>query len=120
MCPIVCRDLTELRPSDLILFGCKSSAYLIIVWHVYSANKNPVKQAYVAALYFSCSVSRKTCKLLKRACLVLELMVHILKVLTSNFGLFEISLDRLCGLVVRVPGYRSRGLGFDSWHYQIF
>jgi hypothetical protein len=29
-------------------------------------------------------------------------------------------LDRLCGLVVRVPGYRSRGPGFDSRPYQIF
>jgi hypothetical protein len=29
-------------------------------------------------------------------------------------------LDRLCGLVVRVLGYRSRGLGFDSRRYQIF
>jgi hypothetical protein len=28
--------------------------------------------------------------------------------------------DRLCGLVVRVPGYRSRGPGFDSRAYQIF
>jgi hypothetical protein len=28
--------------------------------------------------------------------------------------------DRLCGLVVRVSGYRSRGPGFDSRHYQIF
>jgi hypothetical protein len=29
--------------------------------------------------------------------------------------------DRLCGLVVRVPGYRSRGPGLlGSWHYQIF
>jgi hypothetical protein len=28
--------------------------------------------------------------------------------------------DRPCGLVVRVPGYRSKGSGFDSWHYQIF
>jgi hypothetical protein len=28
--------------------------------------------------------------------------------------------DPLCGLVVRVPGYRSRGPGFDSQHYQIF
>jgi hypothetical protein len=28
--------------------------------------------------------------------------------------------DRLCGLVVRVPGYRSRGSGFDSRCYQIF
>jgi hypothetical protein len=28
--------------------------------------------------------------------------------------------DRICGLVVRVPGYRSRGPGFDSRLYQIF
>jgi hypothetical protein len=28
--------------------------------------------------------------------------------------------DRLCGLVVRVPGYISRGPGFDFRHYQIF
>jgi hypothetical protein len=26
----------------------------------------------------------------------------------------------VCGLVVRVPGYRSRGLGLDSWSYQNF
>jgi hypothetical protein len=29
-------------------------------------------------------------------------------------------LERLCGLVVRIPGYRSRNPGFDSQHYQIF
>jgi hypothetical protein len=29
-------------------------------------------------------------------------------------------VDRLCGLVVRVPGYRSRDPGFDYWGYQIF
>ena len=29
-------------------------------------------------------------------------------------------VDRLCGLVVRVSGYRCRGLGFDSRCYQIF
>jgi hypothetical protein len=28
--------------------------------------------------------------------------------------------DCLCSLVVRVPGYRSSGLGVDSWRYQIF
>jgi hypothetical protein len=28
--------------------------------------------------------------------------------------------DRLCGLVVRVPDYRSRGPGFDSLRYHIF
>ena len=30
------------------------------------------------------------------------------------------SLDRLCGLVVRVSGYRYRVPGFDSRRYQIF
>jgi hypothetical protein len=35
------------------------------------------------------------------------------------FGSYEIK-DRLCGLVVRNPGYTSRGPGFDSWSYQIF
>jgi hypothetical protein len=29
-------------------------------------------------------------------------------------------IDRLCGRVVRVSGYRSRGPGFDSWRFQIF
>jgi hypothetical protein len=28
--------------------------------------------------------------------------------------------DRLCGLVIRVPGYVPRGPGFDSRSYQIF
>jgi hypothetical protein len=32
----------------------------------------------------------------------------------------EEEIDRLCGLVVRVPGYRSRGPEFDSQRYQIF
>jgi hypothetical protein len=29
-------------------------------------------------------------------------------------------MDSLCGLVLRVPGYRSGGPGFDSRRYQIF
>jgi hypothetical protein len=28
--------------------------------------------------------------------------------------------DHLCGLLVRVPGYRSRGPAFDSRRYHIF
>jgi hypothetical protein len=31
-----------------------------------------------------------------------------------------INIYCLCDLVVRVPGYRCRGPGFDSWRYQIF
>jgi hypothetical protein len=34
--------------------------------------------------------------------------------------MLRISIDRLCGLVVRVPGYSSRGPGFDSLRFQIF
>jgi hypothetical protein len=37
--------------------------------------------------------------------------------LTQSCLLFK---GRLCGLVIRVPGYRSRGPGFDSRRYQIF
>jgi hypothetical protein len=37
-----------------------------------------------------------------------------------NFTKYTIVLDRLCGLAVRVPGYRSRVPGFDSWRYHIF
>jgi hypothetical protein len=31
-----------------------------------------------------------------------------------------VTIDRLCGLVLRVPGYRSQVPGFDSRRYQIF
>jgi len=37
-----------------------------------------------------------------------------------NLGFVAPCIDRLCGLVVRVSGYRYRGPGFDSWLYQIF
>jgi hypothetical protein len=39
---------------------------------------------------------------------------------TAFFQLSSEVKDRLCGLVVRVSGYRYRGLGFDSRRYQIF
>ena len=39
---------------------------------------------------------------------------------SSIFVLFYVLIDRLCGLVIRVSGYRCRGLGFDSRRYQIF
>ena len=37
-----------------------------------------------------------------------------------NFTVLDTQKDRLCGLVVRVSGYRYRDLGFDSRRYQIF
>ena len=38
----------------------------------------------------------------------------------ANYFNYRATVDRLCGLVVRVSGYRYRGLGFDSRRYQIF
>jgi hypothetical protein len=42
------------------------------------------------------------------------------EILWISFKKHNQSSDRLRGVVVRVPGYRSRGPGFDSWFYQIF
>jgi hypothetical protein len=38
----------------------------------------------------------------------------------SKFDLMRVSVDCLCGLVVRAPGCKPRGSGFDSRRYQIF
>ena len=38
---------------------------------------------------------------------------------TTTITNITIITDRLCGLVVRVSGYRYRDLGFDSWRDQI-
>jgi len=38
----------------------------------------------------------------------------------SDVYIYIYIYDRACGLVVRVSGYRYRGLGFDSRRYQIF
>jgi hypothetical protein len=46
----------------------------------------------------------------------LSLYMYLFTYLFMQLFLF----DRLCGLVVRVSGYRSRGPGFDSRPYQIF
>jgi hypothetical protein len=37
-----------------------------------------------------------------------------------SYRAFITYIELVCGLVVRVPGYRSRGPGFDSRSYQIF
>jgi len=38
----------------------------------------------------------------------------------KSFGMLCDVSDRLCGLVIRVSGYRYRGPGFDPRRYQIF
>ena len=49
----------------------------------------------------------------------LEFVVLVLY-FSIHFYLCSFNYGRLCGLVVRVSGYRYRGLGFDSRRYQIF
>jgi hypothetical protein len=41
-------------------------------------------------------------------------------VMNAELGRIRKEADRLCGLEVRVSGYRSRGSGFDSRSFQIF
>jgi hypothetical protein len=51
----------------------------------------------------------------------------VVTIYTTFFNIYKLSIlskivfmgDRLCGLVVRVYGYRSRGPGFDSRHFQV-
>jgi hypothetical protein len=51
---------------------------------------------------------------------VLPLILNFAFICFLIFLSFRAIFDRLCGLVVRVSGYRSRGPGFDSQPYQIF
>jgi hypothetical protein len=44
-----------------------------------------------------------------------DLILRSLAKLTDVADEYSACIDRLCGLVVRVLDYRSRGPGFDSW-----
>ena len=45
---------------------------------------------------------------------------EVSQVSKAHIAEYKYSLGRLCGLVVRVSGYRYRGPGLDSRHCQIF
>ena len=53
-------------------------------------------------------------------CNLIFLWAVYVELFAVQFVFVFIRGDRLCGLVVRVSGYRYRGLGFDSRRYQIF
>jgi hypothetical protein len=57
-----------------------------------------------------------SCSLIKQTNASEENVVSFFRI---EFSLLVVC-DRLCGLVVRVSGYRYRGLGFDPRRYQIF
>ena len=74
--------------------------------------------------YMCQNISLKTCACLSTSPFVNAIYVKITRIKTVIMCLIYyaayIHADRLCGLVVRVSGYRYRGLGFDSRRYQIF
>jgi len=47
-------------------------------------------------------------------------IVNVMSLVLPAIACLFILGSRLCGLVVRVSGYRYRGPGFDPRHYQIF
>jgi hypothetical protein len=69
-------------------------------------------------LYTDRQTNQKTKQLTPRIWVPLEKtpVAQLLK----NFPIFSISQDRFCGLVVKDPGYRSRGPEFDSRLYPSF
>jgi hypothetical protein len=46
--------------------------------------------------------------------------LNVIQVAKKNLKDMGVLRDRLCGLVVRVSGYRYRGPWFESRRYQIF
>ena len=64
------------------------------------------------AFYVLLTVHLSTCITLENDQIDAQFFYFIIRLLQSS--------DRLCGLVVRVSGYRYRGLRFDSRRYQIF
>ena len=54
---------------------------------------------------------------------MVQVVFYICKMIDRNGCVYcplDTTLDRLCGLVVRVSGYRYRDPGFDPRRYQIF
>jgi hypothetical protein len=83
-------------------------------WYIHLRNHRsfPVSEKFSYGSWFiSCHTVRFRCSLNN-----FETSLHLqlaIKFICSHIN------TRLCGLVVRVPGYRSRGPGFYSRHYQI-
>jgi hypothetical protein len=47
-------------------------------------------------------------------------MENIVSKACNFFFALDMACDRLCGIVVKVPGYKSRDHGFDYQRYHIF
>jgi hypothetical protein len=77
----------------------------------------------VCSAYFSTLKTVSVCSFETSVNLYQTILYHVpedISLHSSTARTCRCLLDSFCGLVVRVTGYRSRGLGFDSRPYQIF
>jgi hypothetical protein len=53
-------------------------------------------------------------------CHLFSSRTRLIQPIPTFFTIYRLhNIDRLCRLVVRAPGYKSRGRGFDSLHYRM-
>ena len=114
--------------SFLILFVLNHENYILFcMWTIKVENKCV---NYVWCLLYKHVIWSKECAKLMNTCQVschctvvcwvispqyIDMLIE-----SKNISSLLMCNDRLCGLVVRVSGYRYRGLGFDSRRCQIF
>jgi hypothetical protein len=82
-------------------------------WHYRPSNSDPSAVQPVASRCNDCAIPapRLVLKTIKNKTSML--------IITRNFNITDNNRDHLCGLVIRFPGYRSRGPAFDSRRCQI-
>jgi hypothetical protein len=108
-------DMKAARTSDIISPTCHELlTYCKLCCFSYATNSMVIVARLVkifpAFMNYECSLQCFTIlNIFKREWIIVE-----------AFKYFCESVDRLCGLVVRVSGYRSRDPGFDSRCFQIF
>jgi hypothetical protein len=90
------------RTSFVIWSWQLTNRYIVIIKHVTTVIQHYLKTNFVYSF------------------LVAIISAEILHKYFWIMGILISHIDRLCGLVVRVPSYRSRCPGFDSRRYQIF
>jgi hypothetical protein len=129
--PFIMYNLTNHSHLQLNLLGqtdtsiCKSSPMFLGTDYVHIFRKLqyvvPCCPVWVASWGRAWSESLKCWKIFIpwHACLPKKILLNSVTAKASRYITFSFSLG-FCGLVVRVSGYRYRGLGFYSRRYQIF
>jgi hypothetical protein len=84
------------------------------------ARTNPTRKGIEEVTSDERLQTRRTQRIEHNSLVLLQVNCRSIRNNSLNFWNLTYISDRLCGLVVRVPGYRSRNPGLDSRRYQIF